>query len=485
MTRSTITLAVLCLAQFMLVLDAAVVAVAVPAIQADLTLTPGQVQAIGTAYALTFAGLLILAGRAADVVGSRRAFLLGLTLFTAASALCAAAPSAGVLVAARALQGMGAAVASPAALALLLLAFDDETGRTRAFAAWGAVAAGGAVAGQIIGGVLAEALGWRWIFLVNLPVGAAVVAAALAMLTAPAPAAPGARLDLSGAGLLTGGLVLLVLAATQATERGADAVVGMVAGAGLLALAAFLLHERRVADPLVRPALLARPPVRRGNAIAFLAAGASTTVVFLTALYLQRAVGLSTLEVGLGFAPVTAAIVFVSAASARLSERIGLGPTLAIGQLLVAAGALALSFVSADGSYLSDALPGLALVGIGSGLSYGPAMSAATAGVGAEEHGVASGVVSTTQQMGGALGFAVLASVAFGGHGGDPAVLSDAGALSDGFRATVVLALVAVLIALRLPRRAPASPLPRLGSAEPNAATLRSPSRISEGCRSG
>lgn len=452
--RARTILGVLCLAQFVLVLDAAVVAVALPALQADLGLTPAQVQAAGTAYAVAFGGFLILGGRASDALGARRAFVLGLTLFTAASALCALASSAGVLVAGRAAQGLGGALASPAALSLLMATFAGAAERTRAFAAWGAVAAAGAVAGQILGGVLTEALDWRWIFLINLPVGALVIAAGRRLLPAPAAARAGTALDVPGAALLTTGLVLLVLGATRATSRGLDAGVLAAVAAAVLALTAFVLHERRTARPLVPPRLAGFASVRSGNAIAFLAAGASTTVVFLTAIYLQSALGLSTLEVGLGFAPVTLAIVVVSSASARIVKAIGVGLALVLGQLLVAAGAVALSFVSAGGSLLADALPGLALVGIGSGLTYGPAMSAATTGPSAEDHGVAAGVVSTMQQLGGALGFALIASVAFGGRGDDPAVLADAGALSDGFRATVVLPLLAIVLAARLPSSA-------------------------------
>ena len=451
--RGAAALALLCLAQFVLILDAAVVAVALPAIQADLQLTPGEVQGISTAYAVTFGGFLILAGRAADLFGARRAFVAGLTVFTVASAVCAAAPSAGVLVLARAAQGFGGAIASPAALALLLAAFDDAAGRTRAFAAWGAVAAAGAVAGQILGGLLTEALDWRWIFLVNLPIGAAVLAATPRLLAAAPPVAHDIRLDLRGATLLTAGVMALVVAATQATERGLDGLVVALTAGAVTALIVFLAHERRSAEPLVRPGLLVRAHVWHGNAIGFLAAGASTTVVFLTAIYLQRALSLSTLEVGLGFAPVTAAIIAISAFTPRIATRFGMRATLAAGQLLVAAGALALSFVSPDGTYLADALPGLALVGLGSGLTYGPAMSAATTGVSAEEHGVATGVVSTMQQLGGALGFAILSTVAFGGHGGDPAVLGDADALAGGYRAAIALPALAVLVALRLPSR--------------------------------
>jgi EmrB/QacA subfamily drug resistance transporter len=450
--RGTAALAVLCLAQFVLVLDAAVVAVALPAIQLDLGLTPSQVQGVGTAYALTFGGLLILAGRIADAAGARRAFVVGLSVFTAASALAAASPSGDVLVAARAVQGLGAAIASPAALVLLMAAFDGESDRTRAFAAWGAVAAGGAVAGQLIGGALTEALDWRWIFLINVPVAAGVLAS-VSRLPAP-PARPrDRRLDVVGAALLTAAVALVVLAATQATARGVDDVVLAIAAGGLAALTLFVAWEGRTAAPLVSLGLLARREVWRGNAISFLAAGASTTVVFLTAIYLQRALSMSVLEVGLGFAPVTAAIVATSAAAAKVTERIGLGWTLAAGQVLVAAGAFMLGFVSADGSYLADALPGLALVGIGSGLTYGPAMVAATSGVAAENHGVATAVVSTMQQVGGALGLAVLSTIAFGGHGGDVAVLADADALADGFRAAIALPVAGLIVAFGLVAR--------------------------------
>lgn len=260
--RGLVALAVLCLAQFVLILDAAVVAIALPAIQADLAMGTAQLQALATAYAVTFGGCLILAGRAADIVGARRMFLVGISLFTAASALCALAPSASALLAARAAQGLAAATASPAALALLMAAFTDSVGRTRAFAAWGAVAAGGAVAWQILGGLIIDALDWRWIFLINLPIGTAVLAAGATLLPTPTPTARGARLDAPGAAWLTGGLVLLVLAATKTTEGGIDATTAALAAGGIVALALFLAHERRAAAPLIRPQLLARVHVR-------------------------------------------------------------------------------------------------------------------------------------------------------------------------------------------------------------------------------
>ncbi len=450
--RRNTLLVVVCLAQFMLILDVAVVAVAVPSIQDDLGVAGADVQWISTAYALAFGGFLIVAGRLADLVGARRVFLIGVFGFVIASLACGLAQGPAQLLLSRGAQGLAAAIVSPAALALLTTNFPEGAERNRALGVWGAVAAGGAVAGQLLGGLLTDLLDWRWIFFINVPIGFAVIALGSRLLARDRPST-GPRLDLAGAALLTGGLVLCVFAISSAAERGFESVVSAFGLAGLLALLAFVAVERLVAEPIVRFGLFANRHVRYGNVICLLSAAIGSVVVFLSTLYLQHVLELSPLEVGLGFAPVTLSIVVVSSYTARVVERLGLRTTLLAGSLLMTSGLALLAFVSAEGSYLVDALPGLMLVGVGSGLSYAPSMIAATAGVTKDEQGLASGILNTSLQLGGAVGVAVLVSVAVAatGEAGAP----PAEALTDGYRAgfrwAVALPLLIFVSALALP----------------------------------
>lgn len=455
-TRSNVLLAVLCLAQFMLILDVAVVAVAVPSIQDELGVAPADLQWISSAYALAFGGFLIVAGRVADLLGTWRVFLVGVFGFVVASLGCGMAQDTVQLVLARGAQGLTAAIVSPAALALLTGSFAEGAERNRALGIWGAVASGGAVAGQLLGGLITDLLDWRWIFFINVPIGVCVIALGSRLLARNRPSA-GTRLDLAGATLLTGGLVLLVFAVSNLAEQGLDAA-GIASGVGgLLALAAFVVVERRIAErggePIVRFGLFENRYVRYGNVICLLSAAAVGVVIFLTTLYLQRVLGLSPLQVGLGFAPVTLAIAVISSYIARIIERLGLRTTLFIGTLLMTVGVVLLAFVSADGSYLTHALPGLMLVGVGSGFSYAPSMIAATTGVAEGEQGLASGILNTSLQISGALGVAVLVSVAVAATG--EADIPTAEALTVGYRVgfrwAVALPLLIFLATLALP----------------------------------
>ncbi len=451
-TRSTALLAVLCLAQSMLILDVAIVAVAVPSIQDDLAVAAADLQWISTAYALAFGGFLIVAGRAADLWGTRRLFLVGVFVFVVASLGCGLAQDTSQLLLSRGAQGLGAAIVSPAALGLLTGSFPEGAERNRALGVWGAVASGGAVAGQLLGGLITDLLDWRWIFLINVPVGIGVIALGIRLLARDRSTTSG-RLDLTGAVLLTGGLVLSIFAISGAAERGVDTVVSASGLAGLLALLAFVAVERLVAEPIVRFGLFTNRHVRYGNVISLLNAATVGGVVFLTTLYLQRVLGLSPLQVGLGFAPVTLSIAVVSSYVAKVIGRLGLRTTLLSGTTLMAVGVLSLTFVSTGGSYLLNVLPGLMLVGIGSGLSYAPAMIAATTGVAPKEQGLASGVLNTSLQIGGALGLAVLVSVAVAATGA--ADIPSGEALTAGYRAgfrwAVVLPPLIFLSALALP----------------------------------
>ena len=396
-----------------------------------------------------------MAGRAADLWGARRLFLIGVSVFIVASLGCGLAQDTSQLLLARGVQGLGAAIVSPAALALLTGSFSEGRERNRALGVWGAVASGGAVAGQLLGGLITDLLDWRWIFLINVPIGIGVIALGIWLLARTRSTTSG-RLDVAGAILLTGGLVLSVFAISGAAERGVDILVIASGLAGLLALLAFVAVERLVSEPIVRFGLFANRHVRYGNIISLLNAATGAAVVFLTTLYLQRVVGLSPLQVGFGFAPVTLSIAVVSSYVAKVMDRLGLQMTLLSGTTLMTAGVLALAFVSAEGSYLLNVLPGLMLVGIGSGLSYAPAMIASTTGVAPKEHGLASGILNTSLQLGGALGLAVLVSVAVAATGvAGGADAPSAEALTAGYRAgfrwTVALPLLIFLSVLALP----------------------------------
>lgn len=452
---STALLAILCLAQFILILDVAVVAVAVPSIQNDLGVASADAQWVSTAYALAFGGFLIVAGRMADLFGARRVFLVGLLGFVVASLGCGLAQSTTHLLVARGAQGLTAAIVSPAALALLLAGFAEGSERNRALGVWGAVASGGAVAGQLLGGLITDVLDWRWIFFINIPIGLGVILLGSHLLAHDRPK-PGTRLDLPGATLLTGGLVMLVFTISSAAERGLDTLVAASATVSLFALLAFIVVERRVAErggePILRFGLFENRHARYGNAFCLVSAALVGAVVFLTTLYLQRVLGLSPLQAGLGFAPVTATIAVVSSYSARIIERIGLRATMLAGSLLAAAGALLLGFVPVDGSYFADVFPGLMLVGVGSGLSFAPSMISATTAVADDERGMASGVVNTSLQIGGALGTAILVSVAVAASStGEAPIEALADGYRVGFRWAVILPPMMILFALALP----------------------------------
>ena len=455
------SLLVLCLAQFMLILDVAVVNVALPSVQRDLGLTPAELPWVGTAYLLAFGGALILAGRAGDLYGRRRLFLVGLATFTLASVLCGLAQTGWQLLMARGLQGLGAAIVSPAALALLTAGFAEGEERNRALGIWGVVASGGAVAGQLLGGALTDLLDWRWIFLVNLPLGLLTLGVARRVLTESRPAVR-PRLDLAGAAGLTAGLVLLTYGITRVQAAGLDRPGLAVVATAVVCLLAFVGVERLHPAPLVRLGIVRNRRLVAGNLIAALNAGAAGAAVFFATLYLQQVLGAPPLAAGAAFAPITLVIMLVSGRAARLVERFGVRALLLAGAALSAAGMLALSRVPVDGSYLADVLPGLLLVALGMGLAFVPSTIAATAGVGADDHGLASGLLNTSLQLGGAIGLAVLATLAAAAGaaaGHDPAVPA---ALVAGYRAgylgAAALCALTLATALLIPR--PGSPAP-------------------------
>ena len=447
----------LCAAQFVLIVDVVVVTVALPAIRRDLAIADARLSLVGVAYTVTFGSLLVVLGRVGDVLGRRRVLLSGLALFILASAAAAAAQRDWQLFAARAAQGVGAAAVSANALAAINARTPEGPLRNRALGLWAAVGSAGAIAGQLIGGAVTEFLGWRWIFLINLPVGAVVVAVLAATLPAMR-AERRERVDVAGSVLLAAGLALAVLGLAAAADgAGAAAVTGLLAG-GVAVLALCGLVERRRPQPVLRLGLLRLPGVRTANATLFLNAGAVGAALFFVTLYLQVVLGYSALAVSALFAPVTLVILVLSPRAAALTGRVGVRALLATGLGLLAGGAALLARVPVDGGPV-DVLPALALLAVGSGLSYAPTFVAASSGVPGAEQGAAAGLIGSTQELGSAVCLAVLSFVAGTATAGTgPAAL--AGGYRVGFAAAAVLFLVALGVALCAPRS-----LGRTGSA--------------------
>jgi EmrB/QacA subfamily drug resistance transporter len=412
--RRWIALLVLCLGDLMIVLDATIVNVALPSIRADLGFSESSLAWVVNAYLLTFGGFLLLGGRLGDLFGHRRLFLSGITLFTLASLACGLATSQEFLVGARAIQGLGGAVVSAVALSLIMTLFTETGERAKAMGVFGFVASGGGTAGVLLGGVLTDVLDWHWIFLVNLPIGVAVFVLSLALLPSDRPAAATGRLDVAGAVTVTASLMLAVYAIVNGNDAGwtSAQTLGLLAAAAAL-LAAFLAIEARVSAPLMPLGLFRLRNVATANVVGVLMAGAMFAWFFLSALYLQRILEYSPLEVGLAFLPATLIMgAFSLGLSAKLVMRFGIRTPLIVGMGLFAAGIALFARAPVDGSYVVDVLPSMILLGFGGGMSFNPLLLAAMSDVAPTESGLASGVVNTAFMMGGALGLAILASVA-------------------------------------------------------------------------
>jgi EmrB/QacA subfamily drug resistance transporter len=451
--RKWFALALLCTVQFMVVLDIAVVNVALPSIQTDLGFSQENLQWVISAYALLFGGFLLLGGRAADLLGRRRVFLVGIVVFTVASLASGFAWSEGALIGSRALQGLGAAIISPAALSILTTTFAEGPERNTALGAWGAVGAFGAVAGVLLGGVLTDLLSWQWIFYVNAPVGIGAFLL-VPVLLAESRDAEARSFDLPGAGLVTGGLVVLVYAITQANGYGWGSVetVGLFAAAIVL-LAGFVAREATASDPLM-PLSIFRLRTLVGANVAGLVLGTVLFSMFLMlTLYMQQVLGYSPLRTGVSYLAVAGSAIVWSALAAQLVTRLGVKRVLIIGMAFLTAGLAYFTQVSVGGSYASDLLPGFLVIAVGMGFSFVPISIAALAGVKPSEAGLASGLINTSQQIGGALGIAALSAVATStttdrlASGSQRAV-----ALTEGFHAAFVggtaVAVVGVLVAL-------------------------------------
>jgi EmrB/QacA subfamily drug resistance transporter len=468
-----LALIVLCLGDLMIVLDVTIVGVALPSIRTDLGFSESSLAWVVNAYLITFGGFLLLGGRLGDLFGHRRLFLLGIGLFTVASLACGIATSQEFLVAARAIQGLGGAIVSAVALSLVIRLFTEPAERAKAMGVFGFVASGGGSIGVLLGGILTDALDWHWIFLVNVPIGIAVGVFSLRLLPAGGGEAADSRLDIAGAVTVTASLMLAVFAIVKGNEVGWGTVrtLGLLAAAAAL-FAVFLVIEHRVPSPLMPLGLFRLRNLAFSNVIGVLWAAAMFAWFFLSALYLQLVLGYSPLEVGLAFLPGNLIMGALSLGiSARLVMRFGIRPPLAAGLGLAALGLLLLARAPVDGNFVVDVLPSMILLGIGAGIAFNPVLLAAMSEVEPSEAGLASGIVNTSFMMGGALGLAVLASLAASrtetleASGDDPLA-----ALTGGYHAAFLLgaifaagaaAIGAVFLRTRdLPEHAGEEPVP-------------------------
>jgi EmrB/QacA subfamily drug resistance transporter len=450
-----LVLVLVCLAQFMVVLDVTVVNVALPSIQRDFGLSEANLQWIINAYALVFGGFLLLGGRAGDLLGRKRLFLIGLVIFTTASLLDGVSVGSGMLIGSRALQGLGGALISPAALSIVSTTFAEGRERARALGVWAAIAIGGSAVGLILGGALTQALSWRWIFFVNVPVGIAAVVLSLRFVPESRDEHARRAFDLAGAVTATAGLMSLVYAIVKAETAGwtSATTIGFFTAAVVL-LTAFIVIELRSDAPLVRLSIFRVRSLTTANIVMFLVASGMFAMFFFNTLYIQRVLGYGPLEAGLAFLPFTAGIMVSAGLASNFATRVGVRPIAVAGMLVSAAGMVLLTRLPVDGSYVANVLPSLLLTSLGMGAVFMPLTLIATTGLENEDQGLASGLFNTSQQIGGALGLAILSTVAAGRtaafDGGTQA------ALVHGFHwafaggaAFVVAALVVMLALLR------------------------------------
>lgn len=406
-------LTLLAIAQFMVVLDSAIVNVALPALETSLGFSPADLQWVVTGYTLAFGGFLLLGGRASDLYGRKRILLTGIAGFTLSSLLIGLADSSVMVIILRAVQGLAAAFMSPAALSILLTTFKEGKERNAAIGVWSAVGAGGAAAGVLLGGILTEYLGWEWNFFVNIPVGLAVMYGLAKYLPAHIKEESDKNLDIPGAILVTAGLIGLVYALVQAPEWGWASMqtLGFLT-ISLLLLGGFLFNESKVKHPLMPLSIFKIRNVRGANLVMVPVTAGLMGMFFFVSLYVQGVLAYSPVETGLSFLPVPITIGIVSTITSRFVGKVGFKPLLIAGTILLTIGTFLLSSVSIEGTYLVNVLPGLLIMALGAGMTFVSVSIAATSGVPGHEAGLASGLLNTSQQMGGALGLAILSGVA-------------------------------------------------------------------------
>ena len=451
--RRWIALALLCVAQFVVVLDASIVNVALPTIGRALHFSESQLPWVVNAYVLTFGGFLLLGGRTADLLGRRVIFMAGLVLFAIASLLGGLSSSSGQLIAARALQGVGAALLSPAALSIVTTTFQDGAERNKALGVWGAVAGSGGAAGVLLGGALTQGPGWKWVLWVNVPIGLIAAAIAPSLIAESRADAARRHFDIAGAVSVTAGISLLVYALVDANNAGWGSLQTIL----LLALAALLLVgfaaiERRSRSPLVPFSIFRQGSVAGANVVGLLTGAALFSMFFFISLYMQQVLGYDAIKAGLSYLPLAVSIILAAGVASQLVTKVGFKPILATGMALIAGGLVWFSQISVHGSFVSDILGPSLLAAVGLGFAFVPVTIAAVAGIEDREQGLASGMINTTQQVGGALGLAILSAVSVSviGSSHDPAVLT------RGFHSAfltgagiAVLGLLATLVLVR------------------------------------
>jgi EmrB/QacA subfamily drug resistance transporter len=442
----------------MVVLDVSIVNVALPSIQRALHFSEVNLLWVLNAYTLLFGGFLMLGGRVADKLGRRRVFMAGVALFSAASLLCGLASSSGWLVVARAVQGLGAAIASPAALSILTVTFSEGRERNTALSIWGAIAGAGGAFGVLLGGILTQEVGWSWIFYVNVPIGALVILATPLVL---APSLPGDKrrgFDIPGAVTVTASLVLLVFGLVKSTNWGwaSARTIGVLLASAVL-MAVFVMIERRTEAPLVPLSIFRNRSLSASNVVAVILGASIFSMFYFLSLYMQQVLGYSALKTGLGYLSIAGAIIVAAWIAQTLVAKFGVRLVLATGMLLAAGGILYFSQIPVHGSYLGTLLPGFLLAGVGLGLSFVPVTIGAVSGVPPEEAGVASGLINTTQQVGGALGVAVLSTIAVSvttsflatrGHGRQVALTALTHGFSAAFWYGALLAAIGAVVAV-------------------------------------
>ncbi|MDX6503071.1 MAG: hypothetical protein QOE29_196 [Gaiellaceae bacterium] len=456
-----LVLALVCVAQFMVVLDATITNVALPTIKTALSFSNADLQWIITAYTLMFGGFLLLGGRAADLFGRRTLFVAGIALFTGASLINGLAGSSSVLIGGRALQGLGGALVSPAALSIVMTTFAEGRDRTKALGIWSAIAAGGGAVGLLLGGILTQDLSWRWVFFINLPIGIAAAVVAFRILSNTRAAERPATIDLAGAVTVTGGLLLLVYGIVKAPQKGwlAGSTIGFMVVAVVL-LVAFVVIESRSKAPLIRLDLFRIRSLSSSNAAMLLVAAGLFSMFFFATLYIQNVMGYKPIKTGLAFLPVTFCIVIAAVIAQSAIAKLGVRLVALVGMVMAAGGLFYLAGIPVHGSYWPDVFPGLVIMALGMGFTFVPVTLIATTNIDANDAGLASGLFNTSQQIGGAIGLAVLSTFAnsrtthfLSGLGHAPSGLDINQGLVDGYRLAFIIGAAfmlvgAVLIAL-------------------------------------